>query len=280
MKKLLPLLGLLLLTAQDCEQPEPGPDPVSQYCSGNDYTISGYFTSIARDVQGAWDSILMGEPSADRRATVRVRFGEAYCSGVVLGPRTVLTAGHCGYAADTTHNIHLGGWGSEPYREVKHVVHPDYLDYVYGGNRDLEKRKADLMLVFVDRDLPEPYVGLDFYTPGLSRFCAGLVAQGWGRWEGDTLSLRETRYIITDATDPKYLISRAYQLPDGEDSGRICFGDSGGPLYADVNGVPTLAGITTTTMSSDCLAGGTHVNAAHFSDWVVDEIIKFQGEAL
>jgi hypothetical protein len=108
-----------------------------------------------------------------------------------------------------------------------------------------------------------------FYDQKHAAFCNGLVAQGYGKHEGSGLDLRETNYIITLVSE-KLLTSRATALPPGEKSGRICFGDSGGPLYADVGGVPQLAGITTTTMSYDCLSGGNHVRVSRFLDWIME----------
>ena len=209
----------------------------------------------------------MGKPSVDRRATVRVKFGQSYCSGVVLSPHTVLSAGHCGYLAE--HDIAFGAYDGPVYDAYDFLVHPDYWDWI--NNDNFEGRKSDLMLLYVEEELPGPYPAGIYDHTNLALYyqCAGAFAQGWGRWEGEGLSLRETKYVITRVTDPKYLTSRAADVPEGEEHGRICFGDSGGPLYVDVNGMLYLAGVTTTTMSSDCLVGGTHVRVAYYKDWIM-----------
>jgi len=276
MRTFLAALSLLLM-AQSCEPPPPPPppppDPVPEggtaYCKGREYTI---LDQIMEDLGGAWDTIIGGIESTNRRATAKVYFGQSYCSGVVLSPHTVLTAGHCGYGANTVHEVRILGGDPGPagaYHSTRKLVHPDYLRYVADPTL-LEARKADLMLLYMDDPLPGPYIPLTrLYTSALSEGCWGMIAQGYGRAEDELPSgkLREAQYLITQETD-KYIISRL------TDAGKICFGDSGGPLYADVyiggEHVLYLAGITTTTMSQDCLVGGTHVKVEAFRQWIVD----------
>jgi hypothetical protein len=279
MKRLIPLLALcslLLLGADDCNVPDPDAPPVSPYCYGNDYSILNNIEyGYERDgISGGIAAILQGDPSGDMRSTVQVLFGQSYCTGVLLNPTTVLTAGHCGYAPQTVHTIRAYKREgdslvvAEQVVEESHTVHPDYLEYTRTG--DQEKRKADLMIVKLQAPIETIPPLSRIYDPTFAKFCNGLVAQGFGRHEGSFRDIRETQYVITSTQHPKYLTSRAADVPDDEKSGRICFGDSGGPLYADVGGVPQLAGITTTTMSSDCLVGGNHVNAKYFEAWIAE----------
>jgi Trypsin len=260
MKHLLPIFAFsLLIMAEDCEQPMPEPQGGTAYCYGNDYSVlDGIQYGYEKNgLSGAYDSIMQGTSSTDKRATVRVGFGKSYCSGVALNPRIVLTAAHCGYGEETTHRVYLKDDPLE-YRSTKKIVHPDYLEYVKTGN--YEFRKADLMLLYMDDPVPAPYVST-IYNSSLAKFCHGLVAQGWGKWEQPELDLRESKYIITQESE-KLLTSR--NAPEG----KVCYGDSGGPLYADVAGVPQLAGITSTAIGTDCLVGANHVKLSFFQDWI------------
>ena len=262
--RLLLLTLALVLMGQDCEPTEPPtpPEGGSDYCYGNDYSISKslqYAVSNDGIIGAEYGAILNGIPSGDRRSTVQVLFGQSYCSGVILDQHHVLTAGHCGYASTTVHMIKAG---DQTFTAESHVVHPDYLKYV-ANPADREARKADLMVIYVPDDLPGPYVGYQFYESGVAPVCSGLVAQGWGKSETPGAQLRETKYVITEEK-PKLLTSIADPT-----AGKICFGDSGGPLYADVAGKARLAGITTTTFSQDCLVGGNHVKVFAFRDWIL-----------
>ena len=91
-------------------------------------------------------------------------------------------------------------------------------------------------------------------TPRCAADCYGVIIQGYGRDEaGQGGTLREAKYKVTSETD-KSLQSVL------TDVGKICYGDSGGPRTATRDRARfTLAGITSTTMSVDCLRGGTHV---------------------
>jgi len=275
------LVVSLFLMGQDCETPDPDANP---YCAGNDYSILNNveFGYEQDGISGGLAAILHGDPSNDVRATVYVSFGSSYCTGVALSPTVVLTAGHCGYGADTFHAVYTFKRDEDGrivpdqrFPEAKHVVHPDYLGWVANPS-NMALRQADLMLIFLEEPLPDEMLRLaGFYDDRFAQYCNGLAAQGFGRHEESGRDLRETKYVITRVTD-KYLISRAADLPEGEESGRICFGDSGGPLYADVGGVMYLAGVTTTTMSSDCEAGGTHVRLKPFIPWITSTIAAEQ----
>lgn len=275
MKTLLVLLAALSLGVSTCDETNPTP-PVSDYCHGNDYSVMNNvaFGYEADGVTGGLAAILHGNPSDTIRGTVQVTFGGSYCSGVALGDKLVLTAGHCGYAPTTAHTVKVYKRDATTGRVAvdrsiqvaRHIVHPDYLEYTRSGGS--ENRKADLMLLHLSEPLPDTVQRVTFYDEAWASFCNGGVAQGFGQWEGSYFDLRETKYIVTQASE-KLLTSRATQLPPGQESGRICFGDSGGPLYMDVGGVAYLAGITSTTMSADCEAGGNHVRAAAFMDWIV-----------
>ena len=319
MKRLIPItLALLLLGAQDCEPPKPNPQGGNDFCYGNNYSILGSLRELTGDFGAGFNAIIDGKPSLERRSTVQVLFGQSYCTGTVIGPRVVITAGHCGYGETTAHTarvyerdgapaegevqppviayadaktgqrVDAAGPGTFAFNAAamddaagglvaklsvvatKHIVHPDYLQYVNSGNTNWEARKADLMLLIMSSDLPGPYPAGIYNHEAQAADCVGGLAQGFGRHEASGLDLRETKYLITRWSDPKALRSVASEVPQGTESGVICFGDSGGGLYMDVDGQLYLAGTVTTTMSADCLAGGTHVNDYHFRRWIAD----------
>jgi hypothetical protein len=184
---------------------------------------------------------------------------------VIIAARTVLTAAHCGYGATTTHTIqfqHQGGLINIAANE--HLYHPDYQTWI--DNNDLDGRESDIMLLFTDADLPLPYAST-LYASDDTGDCGSLLAMGWGldEFPNEPATLRESDYMVTDEFDKTIRTKQATW-------GGICFGDSGGPLYAVVLGTPQVAGITSTTMSQDCLIGSTHVKAVHFKTWIEDNV--------
>jgi len=274
MKRLLPLALGLLLMGQDCE---PAPAPTNFYCAGavampDPDGLDGLIVSLLTGAQSLWDTIVGGQPSTDRRSTVYVGIvGKGSCSGTIIGPHTVLTAAHC---AGT------GGYHIYPDRNLPNyfvstgeLKHPDY--YKFSSNGDLEARKSDLLLIYVKETLPLPYT-TEIYDTSKVASCTGLIAQGWGQTESKdepdyipcpdnkTRCLRETPYTVYFENE-KTINTKG--IP-GERQGFICFGDSGGPLYAVVDGELMLAGVTSTTASTDCVVASTHIKASYFRDWI------------
>lgn len=255
----------MLLLGQDCESeppaPEPGEDP---YCYGSP-TVYKYVTDAAGDI---W-AIMRGDESTDRRATLRVAMSGGYCTGVVYGPHTFLTAGHCTWGQSTV-NASLGGYSQPPYwNHTSKVEHPEYAKYRQSGNQYRAGRYWDVSVVQVGLDrtetepLPEPYVDGFFDFENDPAHCVGMVIQGWGQWEGSGLSLREAPYQIDQLNNTSV---RSLVAPD---EGAICFGDSGGPLYAEMDdGSLKLVGLTSTTDSQDCLVGNTHARVDTMADWI------------
>ena len=65
----------------------------------------------------------------------------------------------------------------------------------------------------------------------------------------------------------------SWLAPASADEGDTCFGDSGGPVYASIDGAITLVGLTSrgrldTTI--DCGAGGIYTNVAYHRAWLAE----------
>lgn len=259
---LLLLLGLTM--GQTCE-PAPPPPPMPGYCPGAEtpaYIVEG-------NIAAAYSTIIGGTPSVDRRSTFWLYMpGKGSCTAVALGPRVALTAAHCRGPND--HRLYPDRLVGEYYTATSYLVHPEYTKYLGSGNVYTEGRKADLMLLYFDVDLPGPFPTGIYES---NQECASLTAQGWGQTEDDpkhpcpvgtTRCLREGPYTVVEEEEKQLRTKHALLDPIA-----ICFGDSGGPLYAGYNdGRIEVAGITSTTATSDCLYSSRHTKVSYFEDWI------------
>jgi len=188
-------------------------------------------------------AIIDGEPSPDRRATVKVfNVGGGYCSGVVLGPHTVITAGHC----KNPNSIYIQDYGS--FLVSDHFAHPEY-----NGNA-----RNDIRILRVDDELPPPFASIA--TPHIE--CIKAVAQGYG--VGSNGELHEREIFIGVQYD---------ELIVGTEG--LCNGDSGGPLWAiRADGTYALLGVNTLTFdeSGGCDGATGYASMLILGEWVYEQI--------
>jgi len=249
----------------DCEPP-----PDVGYCAATDDAVN-----IQLNIDAAYATIIGGTPSVNRRATFFLYMpGKGSCTAVAIGDRVALTAAHCRADAPYQHQLSVEPFTPPQWTATGYLEHPDYTMY-RSDPADQEARKADLMLLYFDEDLPveERVTGVYHANPINSKACTGLTAQGWGKTEDDpkhpcpdgkTRCLREGPYTVTEE-HPKQL----YTVHAVFEPVAICFGDSGGPLYAEQDGELKLAGITSTTSSQDCLVASHHTKVAAFEEWIM-----------
>ena len=246
MRPLLTVAVVLFCMGQSCDPPAPPGEP-NAYCQGT--PAKGVLDQMLDGLSGAYSSIFGGELSTDRRATALVHIGTGgYCSGTVMSAHTVLTAAHC-LGPDMSVTI-----DGQTIQVVDTLRHPDYRSAPYN----------DLALLFFEQDLPGPYV-YKVYDAAKATECGGLLAQGWGKSETSAVDLNESDYRVVKE-NIKTLYTK--QLSPGG----ICFGDSGGPLYAFVGIETMIAGVTSTTYTQDCLVGGDHVRLSYYVPWLEENI--------
>jgi endonuclease G len=207
-----------------------------------------------------------------------------FCSGTLIAPNVVLTAGHC--TGIEIQRVLLGSSSiNDPEAEVIGVRtvlrHTGYqADPVFAN---------DLCLLVLERGAtiaPAPLatrqqlataagvhlVGFGYNDPvrphgfGIKRHVEVAIT-ALQRAAHDDLSHDATRYGFH--TDYEFVAGRK-QL--GRDS---CNGDSGGPAYVFVQGRFALAGVTsrsTEDAARPCGDGGIYVRPDRFTDWICDTL--------
>ena len=194
------------------------------------------------DVASIEAGIVNGEVSTDRRSTVYVETAGGYCSGVALGPHTVLTAAHCTDPQAVL--IEDVAW----FDVNQAITHPDVVFPLY-----------DLQILHTLQTLPGPFAPI-----GLATTCTHLITQGYGVGS-DSLSER----TVTE-------LGRSFGIIRTTEG--TCRGDSGGPLYAITPEGPVLVGITSFGLgqSEECEGGYTgfiDLTVPDIADWVKENTL-------
>jgi hypothetical protein len=186
-----------------------------------------------------------------------------FCSGVVVGPAHVLTAGHCVDTADAlvaagaVASVRWGGDVAEEEAEVRGwlraEVHPEVADPDHGH---------DLAVVTLDADAASAPAALAGGPPAVGD---ALAFYGYGASsEGgdDAGVLRGTHLEVLEVDD---LVFRSFAAGTN-----VCSGDSGGPAVASAEDGWWVVGVDT-FVDPTCLGGtaGTTRIDVHL-EWLAD----------
>lgn len=205
--------------------------------------------------------------------------GSQFCTGTLIAPTVVLTAGHCN--DPTLDNVLIGTSSLSRTTEGEVINVIKRVEYESAPGKNDSFRTADLTILVLEKP---------------SRFPPRAVANGWARYEikngamvnlvgygaidrdGQVFKpeLQEATTTITDADCTGSSGCNTPVKPGGElGAGGMgidtCGGDSGGPLYLPTEFGTFLAGATSRGYDNNqfyCSEGGIYVRPDKFVDWM------------
>jgi MYXO-CTERM domain-containing protein len=198
---------------------------------------------------------------------------DAACTGTLITPDVVLTAGHC---IDTdpvvviVDTVDYGQPGGEPIRVKAALAYPDW-EHAYDVGVVVLEHAASV----TPRVVAAACSARSGLTPGAQVHLVGFgLTTRAGT--GNNTRLHEAAISIVDpacSDDPACMpaISPGGEFTAGGRGTDACFGDSGGPVYLDTSTGPALVGVVSRAAvmeSQPCGDGGVYVRADRVIAWV------------
>lgn len=213
-------------------------------------------TESANAVIGGTD-VVKGEFPSQVYLSVKVGADGTMCAGSLISNQWIVTAAHCVASVSNVLYEVLGVVGETNLSNIgstsslvsfdKVVVHPNYQATHIQNDIALLKLQIPVAMSQTIGTVGLPSGSL---MPALAAM--DLTAVGWGNtqwWGSEAVTLKKVGVEVAVQSECERLFGSAFFNQDQQlcayNYGKgVCDGDSGGPLFATLNGARTLVGVT------------------------------------
>lgn len=213
-------------------------------------------------------SIVNGQETSDYPATgMLLQYGQPFCTGTVVAPRTVVTAAHCVENQDPS-QISFGFGPSADKVEaeiqvVSAVTHPQW---------DSQQLANDIAVITLSEDAPVEPIPLNKSMDD-SWIGRTVTLVGYGVSDGPSQTGGGIKREVDVKIDKLEATTLGYTTTNGQTA---CNGDSGGPAYADEGGQLVIAGITSYG-DQGCQQYGVYTRVDAYLDFIEEQIANGGG---
>lgn len=275
------------------------------------YVIGGRPVAVGESF-GTVGLIVTDEPVEDNELSPLDAYYNLVCTGTLIAPTVVLTAAHCvdqclnsvscavpdapedcanceAYPPEGDHMFVAVGlhklddvWDTSlvPVREA--YIHEGYTswgDWGIDPETGLSADAHDIAVLVLDAAVTQiPSIRL--LPPDRPANLETGLAQGYGLqtqvFDREVLPQEEAESLLNEIESPIEQIGEQELLTaETDDGGTVCYGDSGGPLYARDDGEVFLLGIASRSTSAEatglCELGAIYTLAPAHADWVYEK---------